>query len=494
MTESLYRRIEASELFAREVAHELKNPLTAARSTAESLAYAKTPEMRDELVRQIQGELARLNKLISDVSNVSRLDAELAYGETKPVDIRDVLHAVMAIFQDRFSDDTRKLVLDIQARRRRTAPSSFCGHEARLGRVITNLLDNAISFSPEDGMVTVRARRVGAEIEIVVDDDGPGIPPDMLDNIFERFYSDRPQSDSTHGKNSGLGLSISRDIVDAYGGSIVASNRARAPGNAQARRDNPALKDRRQPGVAGARFTVRLPAEGAAGRKERSSLHDATELVHGTCVALGRRAALLRGAPGSGKSDLALRFLFLARRGPAALEAPALVADDQVRLSRDGDRVLAAAPESIVGKMEVRGRGHRRRQADRTVRAGPGGGSGRRRIGGAPAAARNGAAFGRRPAAAAAGAARGLRSHQARPGPGARGPQLSGCLATAPPRRGPGSRTRLNARPISSKSVPIGRSALPVGWVSARTEGTYRSSWQVACWKCRAEVQSSGKR
>ena len=113
MTASLYQRIEASERFAREVAHELKNPLTAARSTAESLAYAKTPEMREELVRQIQGELSRLNKLITDVSNVSRLDAELAYGETEIVDIREVLHGVMDIFQDRFSTDTRKLVLDV---------------------------------------------------------------------------------------------------------------------------------------------------------------------------------------------------------------------------------------------------------------------------------------------------------------------------------------------------------------------------------------------
>jgi two-component system, OmpR family, sensor histidine kinase ChvG len=262
MTESLYRRIEASELFAREVAHELKNPLTAARSTAESLAYAKTPEMRDELVRQIQGELARLNKLISDVSDVSRLDAELAYGCTEPVDIRAVLRAVMSIFQDRFDSDTLSLVLDIQDRWLPDGAFIVMGHDARLGRVITNLLDNAMSFSPEGGVVAVRCRRIGDEIEIVVDDDGPGIPSDQLENVFERFYSDRPQSDSTLGKNSGLGLSISRDIIDAYGGRIEASNRVAADA-AQVRLDHPALKDRRKPGVAGTRFTVRLPAAGA---------------------------------------------------------------------------------------------------------------------------------------------------------------------------------------------------------------------------------------
>jgi two-component system sensor histidine kinase ChvG len=267
MTDSLYRRIEASELFAREVAHELKNPLTAARSTAESLAYVKTPEMREELVGQIQGELARLNRLISDVSAVSRLDAELAYGGGEPVDIRDVLRGVVAIFQDRCSSSTLELVLDIQDRWLPADAFVVMGHEARLGRVITNLLDNAISFSPEGGSVAVRARRLDGAIEIVVDDDGPGIPADKLDGIFERFYSDRPQSDSTLGKNSGLGLSISRDIVDAYGGSIEASNRLASEGSTSARLDHPTLKERRQPGVAGTRFTVRLPAANATSAK-----------------------------------------------------------------------------------------------------------------------------------------------------------------------------------------------------------------------------------
>jgi two-component system sensor histidine kinase ChvG len=272
MTESLYRRIEASELFAREVAHELKNPLTAARSTAESLAYVKTPEMREELVRQIQGELARLNRLISDVSDVSRLDAELAYGETEPVDIRDVLRGVMAIFQDRFSSDALQLVLDIEDKWMPDGAFILMGHEARLGRVITNLLDNAISFSPEGGVVAVRARRIGPEIEIIVDDDGPGIPSDKLDDIFERFYSDRPQSDSSQGKNSGLGLSISRGIIDAYGGCVEASNRLAARGVTQTQLDHPTLRDRRKPGVAGARFTVRLPAADAAGSKGGAQL------------------------------------------------------------------------------------------------------------------------------------------------------------------------------------------------------------------------------
>jgi two-component system sensor histidine kinase ChvG len=266
MTGSLYQRIEASQRFAREVAHELKNPLTAARSTAESLAYAKTPEMREELVRQIQGELARLNRLITDVSDVSRLDAELAYGETELVDMREVLRGVFDIFRDRFSTDTRRLVLDIRDAPGQPRAFSVRAKEERLGRVITNLLDNALSFSPEDGVIRVSARRVGGQVEIVVDDDGPGIPDDRLEAVFDRFYSDRPQSDGTVGKNSGLGLSISRDIVDAYSGTIEACNRT-AAGAGPASREDPALKVRRAPGVIGARFIVRLPAADAAAAK-----------------------------------------------------------------------------------------------------------------------------------------------------------------------------------------------------------------------------------
>ncbi|HJU29976.1 MAG TPA: stimulus-sensing domain-containing protein [Hyphomicrobiaceae bacterium] len=267
MTASLHRRIEASERFAQDVAHELKNPLTAARSTAEALAYAKNPEQHAELVRQIQGELKRLNKLITDVSNASRLDAELALQEREPVDMREVLQGVAKAFSDMLTEDTRRVVLDVAEQ---PHPGSYVvrGLEPRLGRVITNLVDNAISFSPENGVVSVRARRLGAEIEIVVDDDGPGIPADKLEDIFKRFYSDRPQTDRTVGKNSGLGLSISREIINAYGGRIWAANRRRS-GNGAAvwQDDNEGLGARRQPDVAGARFIVRLPAADAPAMK-----------------------------------------------------------------------------------------------------------------------------------------------------------------------------------------------------------------------------------
>jgi two-component system, OmpR family, sensor histidine kinase ChvG len=268
MTASLYRRIEASERFAQDVAHELRNPLTAAGATAQALGYAKSPAQQQELVRQIQEELKRLNKLITDVSNVSRLDAELALQETTPVDMRHVLQSVVEGFRYRAESESHRVVLDIAEVPH--SPSAFVvlGHEARLGRVVTNLIDNALSFSPSHGAITVSCRRVGAEVEIVVDDDGPGVPVDKLEDIFDRFYSDRPQTDGTVGKNSGLGLSISREIVNAYGGRIWASNRKLPPDSTAAvHHDQAALKERRAPGVAGARFTVRMPAADAASSK-----------------------------------------------------------------------------------------------------------------------------------------------------------------------------------------------------------------------------------
>jgi two-component system sensor histidine kinase ChvG len=264
MTEALYRRVEASERFAQDVAHELKNPLTAARSTAEALAYAKTSEQQRQLVREIQDELKRLNKLITDVSNAARLDAEMTLQEMEPVDVCQLLQGVAGVFRDMLSSDTRRVEFDFEGSLQDRPSFIVMAHEARLGRVITNLLDNALSFSPQRGVVTVRTRRVGREIEILVEDQGPGIPADKLEDIFSRFYSDRPQTDRTVGKNSGLGLSISRDIVTAYGGTIRASNIEAAPDKALVIAGEPqAFQVRRASGILGARFTVRLPAADA---------------------------------------------------------------------------------------------------------------------------------------------------------------------------------------------------------------------------------------
>jgi two-component system, OmpR family, sensor histidine kinase ChvG len=249
MTGALYRRIEASEKFAADVAHELKNPLAAARSTAEALTYAKTEADRDELVEQIQGELKRLNRLINDVSNASRLDAELARQEMQPINMRNVLNTVTGIFRDMLADDGRRMLLVMEPVTT-DAAYTVLGNDGRLGQVFTNLVDNALSFSPPGGAVTIRARPVGRLVEIAVEDEGPGIPADKLETVFERFYSDRPATDSSRGKNSGLGLSISREIIASHRGELVAENRIDAVTGK----------------IKGARFVVRLmPANGNGG-------------------------------------------------------------------------------------------------------------------------------------------------------------------------------------------------------------------------------------
>jgi two-component system sensor histidine kinase ChvG len=261
MTAALYRRIEASESFAADVAHELKNPLTAARSVAESLAYAKTETQRDELVRQIQNELSRLNRLITDVSNASRLDAELARQKMHNLDATSVVTSVSQIFRDILTGDSRRIVTVVE-------PAPFegaflvNGDSGRLGQVLTNLVDNAISFTPDGRSVTLRVRRVDGTVELLVDDEGPGIPDDRLDIIFDRFYTDRPETEARRGKNSGLGLSISREIVRAHGGEIFARNRNGAGTVA----NGADVKVQ-----TGARFTVKLPGVVSAARAGAAS-------------------------------------------------------------------------------------------------------------------------------------------------------------------------------------------------------------------------------
>jgi two-component system, OmpR family, sensor histidine kinase ChvG len=258
MTDSLFRRIEASDRFAQDVAHELKNPVAAARSTAEALTYAKTDAQREEMARQIEGEMKRLNRLITDIAKASRLEGELALQETEPMDFAALTYSVADALHGLNKDNGR--FVEMQPIVGDKLAYMVDGHDMRLGQVMTNLIDNALSFSAPGGTVRVAIRRDGDTITATVDDDGPGIPPDRLEHVFKRFYSDRPQSDRVKGKNSGLGLSISMDIIRAHGGKMWAENRKAAPGEAVGVNDEPELRERRIAGVAGARFVVQLPA------------------------------------------------------------------------------------------------------------------------------------------------------------------------------------------------------------------------------------------
>ncbi len=245
MTDALYNRMEAIEMFAADVAHELKNPLTSLRSAVETLPLARNENSRARLLAVIEHDVKRLDRLISDISDASRLDAELQRQDMAAVELRRLLNTLTTVANE------TKLGHDVGVQIRfegRGATDTFSvpGHDSRLGQVISNLLVNAQSFSTAGGKVRIICRRVRSEIEIVVDDDGPGIREDALERVFERFYTDRPHQG--FGQNSGLGLSISKQIVEAHGGRIWAENR---PGP---------VNDEGEPTVAGARFTLRLPA------------------------------------------------------------------------------------------------------------------------------------------------------------------------------------------------------------------------------------------
>jgi len=244
MTNALYSRIEAIESFAADVAHELKNPLTSMRSAVETLPVARTEESRGRLLSIIQHDVQRLDRLISDISDASRLDAELQRQEAAPVDLTKLLNTLVAVANEVKRDDSVKVTLRFEGGG--AGAFEVPGHDSRLGQVVDNLIENARSFSPPGGTVRVVCRRLKNNIEILVDDDGPGVRPDAFEKVFERFYTDRPHQG--FGQNSGLGLSISKQIVDAHGGAIWVENRPGPP------------DEQGEATLAGARFIVRLPA------------------------------------------------------------------------------------------------------------------------------------------------------------------------------------------------------------------------------------------
>ncbi|MGL5447420.1 MAG: stimulus-sensing domain-containing protein [Rhabdaerophilum sp.] len=241
MTSTLYNRIDAIERFAADVSHELKNPLTSLRSAVETLPLAKNPESRARLLEVILHDVKRLDRLITDISGASRLDAELQRGETAPIDLPKLLQTLVGMREEVGATGEARVLLNVVPDAKPSRGLFVSGHDSRLVQVFDNLIENALSFSPAGGMVTITCQRRSAMIETIVEDEGPGIPEHAIERVFERFYTDRP--DQGFGQHSGLGLAISRQIVEAHGGTIRASNR---PGNDVA--------------SGGARFTVSLPA------------------------------------------------------------------------------------------------------------------------------------------------------------------------------------------------------------------------------------------
>jgi two-component system sensor histidine kinase ChvG len=239
MTDALWQRMSAIESFAADVAHEIKNPLSSLRSAVETVARIEDPVKRRRLMAIIQDDVERLDRLISDISDASRLDAELSRQEVSPTDIGAMLRALVDMHETTRADSAPHLVLELADRGRELIVP---GIESRLSQVFVNIIANAVSFSPPDGEIRIRAGLDGRAVLVSVEDRGPGIPEDKLTAIFDRFYSERPAGEK-FGTHSGLGLSISKQIIEAHRGRVWAENRTEGDGT-----------------VIGARFLIRLPA------------------------------------------------------------------------------------------------------------------------------------------------------------------------------------------------------------------------------------------
>ena len=242
MTRSLSERMDATERFAADVAHEIRNPLTSIRSAVETLDLVKGPAVRERLLGIIKQDAGRLDRLITDISNASRIDAELSREHARQLNIEKLISEVAGLHngQARPTGGAQEVYVHYEPDAW-LEQSAVMMREIPMGQVLRNLIDNACSFSPPGGTVRLSLGHSPGRIEIRVDDDGPGVPPDNLETIFERFYTARPKGHA-FGGNSGLGLSIARQIAVAHGGTVYAENRLRPDGS-----------------VAGARFVVDLP-------------------------------------------------------------------------------------------------------------------------------------------------------------------------------------------------------------------------------------------
>ena len=220
MTQSLRERIDATEAFAADVTHELKNPLASLRSAVDALARVKDPALQDQLLRVVGDDVQRLDRLIVDIAEASRVDAELSRAKFEPVDLGALIGTLVTGWEARGLPRGVRLAF---ARPRRGA-AVIAGEANRLARAVDNLIDNAVSFSPDGGLVTIVATRLGDEAVVRVDDEGPGVPQDSREEIFTRFHSLRPDGEA-FGRHSGLGLAIARAIVEGHGGRIAVQDR-----------------------------------------------------------------------------------------------------------------------------------------------------------------------------------------------------------------------------------------------------------------------------
>ena len=220
MTEALRHRIDATDSFAADVSHELKNPIASLRSALDGMASVERPDLRAQLLAIAQADVLRLDRLVTDIAEASRIDAQLSRTRFEPVDLGQLIERMIEAREARgIGNDVR-----LAFARPRKDVAVVMGEATRLALVIDNLLDNAISFSPPGGLVQITATVADNEVLLSVEDDGPGVPPEERETVFRRFHSVRPEGES-FGKHSGLGLAIARSIVEGHQGRIAIADR-----------------------------------------------------------------------------------------------------------------------------------------------------------------------------------------------------------------------------------------------------------------------------
>lgn len=220
MSSALRQRIDATEAFAADVAHEIKNPLASLRSALDGIDHVDKPELRAQLMKVAHADVRRMDRLISDISDASRIDAQLAKAKFEEIDLGDMIEQLLVARESRGTDGQVRIAFA----RPRKGVAVVMGEDIRIERVLTNLLDNAVSFSPADGIVEISATRSDDEVIVRISDQGPGIPAHERETVFRRFHSARPEGES-FGKHSGLGLAIARTIIEGHHGSISVDER-----------------------------------------------------------------------------------------------------------------------------------------------------------------------------------------------------------------------------------------------------------------------------
>jgi len=221
MTEDLYKRINIAETFSSDLAHEIRNPLTSLKSASEVLENTEDNQKRKKLIKVISHDVERIERLITDYSQMLKDEASLSRAKMTKINLSNVVESVVEDFNSDLSNLNKNIRIQINNKNLNGSKLNVLGVESKLEQIIANLLDNAVSFSPDNGKILVISNIKKKEAQLIIEDEGPGFNEKNIDKVFNRFYSNRPEK---FGEHSGLGLNIVKNIIELHGGSIIASN------------------------------------------------------------------------------------------------------------------------------------------------------------------------------------------------------------------------------------------------------------------------------